>query len=104
MPPHLALLPLLASLVPLAVFTLLVQRRVRSWWLLLPLGFALWALVHASGVHATVAGMLLGFAVPVLSGRQAAGRRPGPGWPNTSSREAENLAADGGRHPDVYQR
>jgi NhaA family Na+:H+ antiporter len=37
---------------------------VRSWWLLLPLAGATWALVHASGVHATVAGVALGFAVP----------------------------------------
>jgi NhaA family Na+:H+ antiporter len=64
---HLAVLPLLAALIPLGVFTWLVQRRVRTWWLLLPLAFAAWALVHASGVHATVAGVLLGFAVPVLT-------------------------------------
>jgi NhaA family Na+:H+ antiporter len=48
------------------VFTFLVQKRIRSWYLLLPLAFAVWALVHASGIHATVAGVLLGFAVPVL--------------------------------------
>jgi NhaA family Na+:H+ antiporter len=72
---HLAVLPLLAALVPLALFTVLVQRRVRSWWLLLPLAFATWTLVHASGVHATVAGVLLGFAVPVL--RRAPGDGPG---------------------------
>ncbi|GGN85859.1 Na(+)/H(+) antiporter NhaA [Actinoplanes lobatus] len=62
----LAILPLLGALVPLGLFTWLVQRRVRRWWLLLPLAFAVWTLVHASGVHATVAGVLLGFAVPVL--------------------------------------
>lgn len=56
----------LAALVPLGAFTVLVQRHVRSWWLLLPLAAAAWALVHASGIHATVAGVLLGFAVPVL--------------------------------------
>ncbi|MEU7815077.1 Na+/H+ antiporter NhaA [Pseudonocardia sp. NPDC049154] len=67
--------PLLLALVPLALFTVLVQRRVRSWWLLLPLAALTWGLVHASGVHATVAGVLLGFAVPVV--RRAAG--PGPG-------------------------
>jgi NhaA family Na+:H+ antiporter len=61
----LSVLPLLAAALPLAAFALLVQRRVRSWWLLLPLAFATWALVHASGVHATVAGVLLAFAVPV---------------------------------------
>ena len=43
----LATIPLLLALIPLAVFTVLVQRRVRSWWLLLPLAFATWALVHA---------------------------------------------------------
>lgn len=63
---HLSVLPLLVAAVPLGLFMLLVQRRVRSWWLLLPLAFATWALVHASGVHATVAGVLLAFAVPVL--------------------------------------
>ncbi len=69
---------LLAALVPFAAFTFLVQRRVRSWWLLLPLGFATWALVHASGVHATVAGVLLALAVPVLS-RTRGGQEPADG-------------------------
>jgi len=72
---ELQVVPLLLALVPLALFTVLVQRRVRSWWLLLPLAALTWGLMHASGVHATVAGVLLGFAVPVL--RRASG--PGPG-------------------------
>jgi NhaA family Na+:H+ antiporter len=59
-------LPLLGALLPLAAFTVLVQRRVSAWWLLVPLGAATWGLVHASGVHATVAGVLLGLAVPVM--------------------------------------
>ncbi|MCK9921465.1 Na+/H+ antiporter NhaA [Frankia sp. AgPm24] len=75
----LRVLPLLGALVPLAVFTLLVQRRVRSWWLLLPLAAATWTLVHASGVHATVAGVLLGFAVPVVRSKRAGGPDAGPG-------------------------
>ncbi|MGC4806764.1 Na+/H+ antiporter NhaA [Micromonospora sp. DT233] len=70
---------LLGALVPLAVFGLLVQRRVRSWWLLLPLAAATWALMHASGVHATVAGVLLAFTVPVLRSRAAGGPDAGPG-------------------------
>ncbi|CAI7978960.1 Na(+)/H(+) antiporter NhaA [Frankia sp. Hr75.2] len=70
---HLDPLPLMLATVPLALFTALVQRRIRSWWLLLPLAGATWALVHASGVHATVAGVLLGFTVPVR------GRNSGPG-------------------------
>src|SRR6476646_2820317 len=67
--------PLLLAVVPLALFAVLVQRRVRSWWLLLPLAAATWVLMHESGVHATVAGVLLGFTVPVI--RRADG--PGPG-------------------------
>lgn len=60
-------LPYLAlAAVPIAVFGVLVQRRIRHWWLLLPLALAAWALVHASGVHATVAGVVLAFTVPVL--------------------------------------
>ena len=57
---------LLAAIVPIAAFTALVQKRVRAWWLLMPLAIVAWGMVHASGVHATVAGVLLGFAVPVL--------------------------------------
>ncbi len=60
----LQILPLLLAVLPLGVFGLLVQRGVRSWWLLLPLAVLTWTLVHASGVHATVAGVLLSFAVP----------------------------------------
>ncbi|WP_043639514.1 Na+/H+ antiporter NhaA [Nonomuraea candida] len=73
---HLAVLPLLGALVPLAVFAVLVRRGVRAWWLLLPLAFATWALVHASGVHATVAGVLLAMTVPVLPGKKAHGAVP----------------------------
>jgi Na+:H+ antiporter, NhaA family len=40
---------------------------------------ATWALVHASGVHATVAGVLLGFAVPVVRSQAAGGPDAGPG-------------------------
>ena len=56
---------LLAAFVALAVFTVLVQRGVLSGWLLLPPALLTWSLMHESGVHATVAGVLLGFAVPV---------------------------------------
>ncbi len=55
---------------PGGLFALAVQKGVRNWWVLLPLALLTWGLVHASGVHATVAGVLLGFAVPAL-GRHA---------------------------------
>jgi NhaA family Na+:H+ antiporter len=58
--------PLALALIPIGLFGLAVQRGVHYWWLLAPLAVAAWALVHASGVHATVAGVLLGFTVPVL--------------------------------------
>jgi Na+:H+ antiporter, NhaA family len=67
-------LPLVLALVPLAVFGVLVRRRVRAWWALLPPAAATWALVHASGVHATVAGVLLAFTVPVLRRDERPGR------------------------------
>jgi Na+:H+ antiporter, NhaA family len=73
-PAEFHLLPLLAALPPIAAFGLLVQRRRTWWWALIPLAGLAWALVHASGVHATVAGVLLGFTVPVLPSRAA-----GPG-------------------------
>lgn len=65
--------------VPLALFGFCVQRRVRSWWLLIPLAVATWVLVHESGVHATVAGVLLGFLVPVMRSQAAGGPDAGPG-------------------------
>ena len=74
---HLSWLAL--ALVPIALFGLLVQRRVRSWWLLMPLAFVAWALVHASGVHATVAGVLLALTVPVIRSNAAGGPDAGPG-------------------------
>lgn len=70
---------LLAALVPLLLFAVLVQRRVRSWWLLVPLAVLTWVFVHESGVHATVAGVLLGFTVPVLRSAAAGGPAAGPG-------------------------
>lgn len=69
---HINVVALAAALVPLAVFALCVQRGVQSFWVLIPLAVATWVLLHESGVHATVAGVLLGFAVPV---RRSATRR-----------------------------
>jgi NhaA family Na+:H+ antiporter len=70
---------LVLALLPLGLFALCVQRRVRSWWILIPLAALTWALVHESGIHATVAGVLLGFTVPVIRSKAAGGPDAGPG-------------------------
>jgi NhaA family Na+:H+ antiporter len=79
--------PLLLALIPLGLYAFLAQKYRRffgrkvwaAWIILLPLGVTVWALVHASGIHATVAGVLLGFAVPVLRSQASGGPKAGPG-------------------------
>jgi NhaA family Na+:H+ antiporter len=69
----LAIGPLLLAVLPLAAFGVLVQRRIRSWWLLAPLALHTWGMVHASGVHATRS--------PTPSRRTASsGSHPRPRW------------------------
>lgn len=60
-----ALLPLLGSAAAIGLFALLQQLRFRGWWVYWPLGLLAWALLHASGVHATLAGVAIGFAMRV---------------------------------------
>jgi len=43
----------------------LQRRRVRAWWIYVPLGVAVWIAVHDAGIHATVAGVLLGLLTRV---------------------------------------
>ncbi|WP_314648442.1 Na+/H+ antiporter NhaA [uncultured Microbacterium sp.] len=70
---------LVLALLPLAGFALAVRTGIRAWWILLPLAIAVWVCVHAAGVHATVAGVLLGFVVPVLpTARARVATRVGP--------------------------
>lgn len=60
------------SLIPLSAYALLARRQrplfrtnhLPAWLLLLPIAIVFWALIHASGIHATIAGVVLGFAVP----------------------------------------
>jgi NhaA family Na+:H+ antiporter len=49
----------------LVLYFLLQRARVTSAWLYLPLAFVVWALFHDAGVHATVAGVLLGLLTRV---------------------------------------
>ena len=58
---------LAASFATITVFAVLVRRRGMTAWILVPLALAAWGLMHASGVHATIAGVILGFTVPALA-------------------------------------
>lgn len=56
-----------------------VERAWATWVVLLPLGLVAWALMHASGVHATIAGVLLGFTIPAVVGRASNQTPAAPG-------------------------
>ena len=58
---------LAASAVAIAVFGILARKGITHWWILIPLGVIAWATMHASGVHATIAGVALGMVVPAIA-------------------------------------
>ena len=58
---------LTGALVCVALFAWHVRSRTPRWFMLLPLALVAWTLMHSSGVHATVAGVLLGFTVPAIA-------------------------------------
>lgn len=59
---------LAAAVGVIAVFAVVVRRNGGAPpWILIVLAVAAWALMHASGVHATIAGCLLGFTVPAVA-------------------------------------
>ncbi|MBC8090837.1 MAG: Na+/H+ antiporter NhaA [Pseudonocardia sp.] len=57
---------LLAGAVGAAVYWWLQRRRVRAWWIYVPLAVAVWVAVHEAGIHATIAGVLLGVLTRVI--------------------------------------
>lgn len=73
------LLQLGFALIPIAVYGILANRfqdffiksNLASWLILLPLGIIAWYFMHASGIHATIAGVALGLVVPAQLGQNS---------------------------------
>jgi NhaA family Na+:H+ antiporter len=89
------LLPFLAAVALLAGYAFLQRRRVRAWWVYVPLALTTWYFMHEAGIHATVAGVLLGLLTrvartpgrstrPPRTSSTGSGRCP-PGWPSRCS-------------------
>ncbi|WP_026124300.1 Na+/H+ antiporter NhaA [Nocardiopsis baichengensis] len=76
---HVSFGPLLGAIALLAVFAYLQRgvglaarlntSRLPNWTLYLPLAAAIWMLVHASGVHATIAGVAMGMLMRTVAQR-----------------------------------
>lgn len=58
---------LAASVACIVLFWFLIRKGITTAWVLVPLGLTAWALMHASGVHATIAGVALGMVVPAIA-------------------------------------
>ena len=75
------LVPLLVAAGVVVVYGFIAQRYRQlffgrpfaAWLVLLPIGFVAWAFLHASGIHATIAGVALAFTIPVKPPRGASG-------------------------------
>ena len=55
-----------AAFLTIGLLAVLTRRHVTG-WILVPLAVLAWAFMHSSGVHATIAGVLIGFTVPALA-------------------------------------
>lgn len=64
----------LAVAVALVAVIVVASRLGAPGWVYVPLGLALWWAVHESGVHATIAGVILGLLLPVALGGRAEDR------------------------------
>jgi len=79
--------PLVLAVVTIAVYGAIAQMSRRffglhptaAWLILLPLGMVAWAFMHASGIHATIAGVVLAFTIPVLHRVRDRAPDAGPG-------------------------
>lgn len=58
---------LAASVACIVLFWYLIRKGITTAWVLVPIGLLAWGLMHASGVHATIAGVALGMVVPAIA-------------------------------------
>ncbi|SFS08630.1 sodium/proton antiporter, NhaA family [Agrococcus baldri] len=58
------LFALLGAALAVLAFALVARSRYDFWWVLLPIALVAWWCMHESGVHATIAGVVLGAFVP----------------------------------------
>ncbi|MET9515014.1 Na+/H+ antiporter NhaA [Streptomyces sp. NPDC002994] len=65
------------AVVGLAVFWLLLRRRVRGWYLYVPLALVIWGLMYNSGVHATIAGVAMGLMLRCTRDENGEAHSPG---------------------------
>jgi NhaA family Na+:H+ antiporter len=56
---------LVAAALLAVLYWWLQRRRVRAWWVYVPIAVATWLAVHEAGVHPTVSGVLLGLLTRV---------------------------------------
>ncbi|MEU5898961.1 MULTISPECIES: Na+/H+ antiporter NhaA [Streptomyces] len=61
----------------LVVFWLLLRKRVRGWYIYVPLALAIWGLMYNSGIHATIAGVAMGLMLRCH--KEDAGEEHSPG-------------------------
>lgn len=93
--------PLLLAFATIVLYGLITQfyrrffksRASAAWLILLPLGAVAWALMHASGIHATIAGVLLGFTIPVLGPKSQRADDAGPGLTELFEHRFQPLSA-----------
>lgn len=78
---------LTGALIMIAVFGILVQRRLIIWWVLLPVAIVAWGLMHSSGIHATISGVAMGMTAPALR------HRTEPQWSHYLAQQLNPLSA-----------
>ena len=69
---------LLAAIVPIVIYAFVARKGEKlfhlnaasTWLILLPLGFIVWVLFLNSGIHATIAGVVLAFMIPVRENKR----------------------------------